>query len=189
MRLTSDEMWRAVVECDQSRDGQFFYGVRAVGVYCRPSCRSKTPLRENILYFANEEDARKAGFRSCKRCRPDLPGYNPASELAGKVKEVIDAYCNEPEQLAMKMKQTGVTAGHMASIFKQQYGLQPIQYLNGQRADQAKKLLTETAMPIIDIAGEIGFNSLPAFYRFFKKQAGITPKAYRAEARKNQTGP
>ena len=189
MRLTNDEMWRAVVECDRSRDGQFFYGVQTVGVYCLPSCRSKTPLRENILYFATEEDARKSGFRPCKRCRPDLPGYDPAGELADQVKGLIDGHYHEPEQLAAKMKQTGVTAGHIAFIFKQQYGLPPTRYLNGQRADQAKKLLAETAMPIIDIAGAIGFSSLPAFYRLFKKQTGMTPKAYRAMARNNQTKP
>lgn len=182
MCFTDDEMWKAVVDCDKNYDRKFFYAVKTVGVYCRPSCKSKTPLRKNVDYFETQEEAEKAGFRPCKRCRPDLLDYAPMMELAQQTKDLIDDYFNERERLTAEMKRLGVSSGHLTVIFKQQYGMAPSQYMNKTRADYAKKMLVETDTPIIDIAGDIGFDSLPSFYGFFKKQTGMTPKEYRAEA-------
>ena len=70
MKLTDNEMWKAVTSCDAALDEQFFYAVKTTGIYCRPSCKSRAPLRENVLYFETGEDACHAGFRPCKRCRP-----------------------------------------------------------------------------------------------------------------------
>lgn len=174
-------MWKAVVACDQSYDGNFFYAVKTVGVYCRPSCKSKTPLRKNVDYFKTQAEAEKAGFRPCKRCRPDLPDYAPMLELAQQTKNLIDDFFSERERLGAEMKRLGVSAGHLAVIFKQRYGMAPGQYLNKIRLSYAKKMLAETDTPIIDMAGDIGFASLPSFYGFFKKQTGTTPKKYRTE--------
>lgn len=182
MRFTDDEMWKAVVDCDKSYDGKFFYAVKTVGVYCRPSCKSKTPLRKNVEYVETQEEAEKAGFRPCKRCRPDLLDYAPMLELARQTKDLIDEYFHEKKRLAAEMKRLGVSASHLAVIFKQQYGMAPSHYLNKTRIDYAKKLLAKTDTPIIDIAGDIGLDSLPSFYGLFKKQTGTTPKEYRAEA-------
>lgn len=180
MRFTDDEMWRATIDCDDSYNGEFFYAVKTVGVYCRPSCKSRTPLRKNVTYFETQEEAEKVGFRPCKRCRPDLFKYEPILDIARQTKELIDDYFCERGRLAEEMKQLGVTANHLAVIFKRQYGVPPIEYMNTLRAEQAKKMLDEIDMPIIYIAAEIGFDSLPAFYSFFKKQTGTTPKEYRA---------
>jgi AraC family transcriptional regulator of adaptative response / methylphosphotriester-DNA alkyltransferase methyltransferase len=181
MRFTDDEMWKAVVDCDKGCDGHFFYAVRTVGVYCRPSCKSRTPLRKNVDYFATREKAEKAGFRPCKRCRPDLPGYAPRRELAERAKGLIDDYFNERKRLTAKMKQLGVSSSHLALVFKQQYGMTPGRYLNKTRIDYAKKMFAETDIPIIDVAGDTGFDSLPSFYGFFRKQTGTTPGKYRAQ--------
>ena len=70
MKLTDDEMWEATINCDSNLDGRFFYAVKTVGVYCCPSCKSRAPLRKNVLYFETGEQAQRAGFRPCKRCRP-----------------------------------------------------------------------------------------------------------------------
>jgi AraC family transcriptional regulator of adaptative response / methylphosphotriester-DNA alkyltransferase methyltransferase len=177
--FTDDEMWKAAVNCDTRYDGKFFYAVKTVGVYCRPSCKSRTPLRKNVCYFETQEEAGKAGFRPCKRCRPDLENYEPVLEIIRRTKEIIDGYYNNREKLAEEMKQIGVTANHLAVIFKQQYGITPVQYLNSRQAEYAKKMLSETSMSIIDIAEDIGFGSLAAFYNFFKKHTGTTPKKYR----------
>ncbi|EHQ89796.1 bifunctional transcriptional activator/DNA repair enzyme AdaA [Desulfosporosinus youngiae] len=179
MGLTDDKMWKAVVDCDKSYDGQFFYAVKTVGVYCRPSCKSRTPLRKNTNYFETQEDAEKAGFRPCKRCRPDLLDYAPMLELAQQTKNLIDDYFQERNRLAAEMKRLGVSASHLAAVFKQQYGMVPSQYLNKTRLDYTRKMLAETDTPIIDIAGNIGYDSLPSFYGFFKKQTGTTPREYR----------
>ncbi|MCB8817674.1 bifunctional transcriptional activator/DNA repair enzyme AdaA [Desulfosporosinus shakirovi] len=179
MQFAEDEMWGAVVDCDDNYNGRFLYAVKTVGVYCRPSCKSRTPLRKNVCYFETQENAQNAGFRPCKRCRPDLTDYAPVLEIARQTKELIDGYYCRRERLIREMKQLGVTTNHLAVIFKQQYGVPPIQYLNRLRSEQAKNMLAETDMSIIDIAGDIGFSSLPAFYSFFKRQTGTTPKKYR----------
>lgn len=180
MGLTQDVMWNAVVACDKGCDGEFFYAVKTVGVYCRPSCRSRTPLQKNVCYFATAQDAENAGFRPCKRCRPDLLDYAPVVELARQTKSLMDDYFSEREQLTAKMRRLGVSSSHLAVIFKQQYGMVPSQYLSQIRIDYAKRLLAETNAPIITIAGDVGFDSLPSFYGFFRSKTGTTPKEYRS---------
>ena len=179
MKYDENTMWKAAVECDNEYDGKFFYAVKTVGVYCRPSCKSRTPLRKNVRFFEKNEDAEKAGFRPCKRCRPDLPDYAPMLALAEKTKRLIDGYFHERERLATDMKRLGISANHLTAVFKRHYGLSPLGYLNQKRCEHAKKLLAETDQPIIDVASEIGFDSLSAFYAFFKRRTGTTPKNYR----------
>ena len=181
MRFADDEMWKASVKCDPGYDGKFFYAVKTVGVYCRPSCKSRTPLRKNVCYFETEAEAEDAGFRPCKRCRPDLIDYTPALEIARQVKELIDACWDRRERLTAEMKRLGLTAGYLSAIFKQQYGMPPIQYMNQRRLDRAKTMLTDTDASIVDVAAELGFDSLSAFYGFFKKHAGTTPKEFRVQ--------
>lgn len=87
--MTKDEMWNAVCNSDENYDGLFFYAVKTTGIFCRPSCKSKIPKKENICYFTSAEDAEKAGFRPCKRCRSDLLAYEPMSEIAVEVKQKL----------------------------------------------------------------------------------------------------
>ena len=177
--LAQETMWQAVIDCDPAYDGQFFYGVKTVGVYCRPSCRSKTPLRKNTLFFATENDAKQAGFRPCKRCRPELVRHDPAAKLAKQARQLFEDHFDNRSLLAAELQRLGVTQSHLAVIFRQHYGMAPAQYLGCQREQRAKMLLAKTDMPIIEIAADIGFGSLSAFYSFFKKQTGTTPQKFR----------
>jgi AraC family transcriptional regulator of adaptative response / methylphosphotriester-DNA alkyltransferase methyltransferase len=186
MELPDDTMWKATVDCDCGYDGVFFYAVKTVGVYCRPSCKSRTPLRKNVRFFKTGKDAQYAGFRPCKRCRPDVADYAPVLEIARQAKKLIDRYYARRGRLRGELKKLGVTPNHLSVIFREHYGMPPVQYLNRLRADRAKQILAETVMPIIDIAGTIEFESLSAFYSFFKKHAGTTPLKYRAGIRKKQ---
>ncbi len=90
--MTKQEMWEAVKNSDANYDGLFFYGVKTTGIFCRPSCQSKVPKQENILYFRSSEEARKAGFRPCKRCRSDLLEYQPMHEIADEIIKKSDTY-------------------------------------------------------------------------------------------------
>lgn len=183
MQYSDNEMWKAVVDCDAKFDGKFFYAVKTVGVYCRPSCKSRTPLEKNVYYFETQQAAENSGFRPCKRCRPDLLNFAPAQEVTMNLKLLIDKFFNEKERLALEMKQIGVSNNHLAAIFKQQYGITPGQYLCKMRIDYAKKTLVETDSYIIDIAVNSGFETLSSFYTFFKKHTGTTPKEYRTQNR------
>ena len=182
MNIDEDALWRAVVECDTTYDGRALYAVKTVGVYCRPSCRSRTPLRRNVRFFEFATDAEAAGFRACKRCRPDLPDYAPMAELAEQARRLIDEHFAQREQLSAQMRGLGVTPNHLAAVFKRQFGVPPTSYLNAKRTEHACRLLRETDVPIVEIAFEVGFSSLSAFYTFFKRSVGTAPKGYRTSA-------
>ena len=183
MYFCNEIMWQATVDCDKEYDGKFFYGVKTVGAYCRPSCKSKSPLRKNVLFFETGEQAQSAGFRPCKRCRPDLMEYEPMKALALQTKDLIDSCFCERARLAKEMKSLGASSGHLSAVFKRQYGLPPMDYMNQKRADYAEYLLRETALSIIEISSDVGFDSLSAFYTFFKKHTGMTPKRYRISSK------
>ncbi len=183
MKKLSDKiMWQALLDCDPSYDGQFFYAVKTVGVYCRPSCKSRTPLRKNVLYFQTTDEAEQAGLRPCKRCRPDMKNYDPAARLAGQAKKLMDCHFNTRTLLKAELKRLGVSQSHLAIVFRQHYGLSPVQYLGHIRQQQACALLEKTTMPITDIAAATGFEGLASFYAFFKKQTGTSPAKYRQQS-------
>jgi len=87
--LDDDSRWAAVVACDPAFDARFLYGVATTGVFCRPSCRSRTPRRENVVYFADAREAQARGFRPCARCRPDLPEHDPAGDRVEAARRVL----------------------------------------------------------------------------------------------------
>jgi len=176
-----DRKWQQVVNSDTSVDGEFFYTVKTVGVYCRPSCKSRTPLRKNVLFFNSAAEAEQAGFRPCKRCRPDLLDYAPALEIASKTKKLIDGYWGSRKQIEREMRELGVSASQLARIFRSEYGMTPFEYLRQVRIEHAKEMLEEPSKAIIDVAFEVEYESLPAFYRFFKKHTGVTPREYRLQ--------
>jgi AraC family transcriptional regulator of adaptative response / methylphosphotriester-DNA alkyltransferase methyltransferase len=181
--MTDDQKWQAVLTNDKQYDGLFFYGVRSTKIFCRPSCKSKPPLRKNVLYFDNLKQAGQAGFRPCKRCRPDLLEYQPVKEIADRVKLLIDNNFTRKKHLAENMGRIGVTCHRMVTIFKEYYHVTPKKYYDALRIEEAKRKLLETNDTIIDIAYGAGFQSLSAFYKFFRKNAGSPPSKYREEKR------
>ena len=176
--MNDEEMWKAVSDCDASCDGKFFYGVKTTGIYCRPSCKSKLPKRENIVFFKTREEAEKAGFRPCKRCRPDLLQYDPALELSEKTKELLDRHFSDRLQLGRNMKEMGVSRKHLTQVFKQKYDITPSEYLIQVRIAASKQLLQD-GLDITDTAGAAGYENLSEFYDHFRRQTGMTPARYR----------
>ena len=171
--MTEQEMWEAVQRSDASYDGLFFYAVKTTGIFCRPSCKSKPPKRENLCYFASGEQACAAGFRPCKRCRSDLLEYQPMREIAAEIKARLDK--------AAPLDDVGLTQRRMTDIFKQEYGVTPKEYTGLLRLRAAKEILAVSPERVIDAAYKAGFSSLAAFNRFFKQQTGQTPTEYRKE--------
>ncbi|MEW4411455.1 Ada metal-binding domain-containing protein [Clostridium sp. AN503] len=187
--MTEQEMWQAVLNNDAGYDGVFFYAVKTTGIYCRPSCKSKPPKKENICFFETSEQARKAGFRPCKRCRSDLIDYQPMKQIAEDVKCKIEKVYCEQADLCQKLNEVGITGRRLADIFKDEYGMTPKAYADHLRLAEAKRLLKDTDKKVIDIAYSVGFGSLSAFYSFFKKEEKITPSEYRRERKnKRRTG-
>ncbi|MDD2217012.1 MAG: Ada metal-binding domain-containing protein [Eubacteriales bacterium] len=179
--MTHDEMWKAVLDNDKSYDGIFFYAVKTTGIYCRPSCKSKRPKRENICFFNSSKEASDAGFRPCKRCRSDLLDYQPINEIAKGTKRLLDESFFKKSELNDELRALGVSERRMAEIFKQKYGVTPSEYVNSLRLEEAQLLLVETNDDIIDISYSVGFTGLSSFYRFFKNRTGFSPALYRKE--------
>lgn len=177
--LAEEEKWNAVVQCNSNYDGVFFYGVKTTGIVCKPSCKSKEPKRNNVMFFDNIEDAYTYGLRPCKRCRPDLIKFNPMKDLIKKAKDIFDKYYANREELELEIKKLGISQNYLIQLFRKKYGLTPVKYLNQLRIEKSLDLLSNTSSNITDIALRSGFESLSTFYDFFKKQIGMTPKEYR----------
>lgn len=174
--MINQQKWEIVLSCDGRYDGVFFYAVRSTGIFCRPSCKSKAPLRQNILFFDTREQAAQAGFRPCKRCRPDLAEYMPVPALLQQAKDLLDAcYTDTAQALSHRLSTIGLSRRHLSSLFKQQYGMPIHAYIQAMRVRHAEMLLRGTRISIHDIAVDCGFESLPAFYRAFTRHTGVPP--------------
>lgn len=177
--LTEEEKWQASLSCDLGYDGRFFYGVKTTGIFCRPSCKSKSPKRENVAFFDTAEQALESGLRPCKRCRPDLLEFQPLQEAAEKIKAVCDSHFPDHTRLKEELAKLGLSRNRMIQLFQARYGKTPSEYLNRLRIDSTKVLLADTQNNILQIALQSGFKSLSTFYTQFRKVTGVSPKEYR----------
>jgi len=177
--LNENKKWQAVAQCISEYDGQFFYGVRTTGIFCRPSCRSREPKRENVEFFDSAREAASSGFRPCKRCRPDLLKYDPDEEVVRKIKAIIDAHYSDRERIDSGFKSLGISRNHMSGIFRKKYGMTPAKYAGTVRDARAAELLEASGRSIMEIALQSGFQSLSSFYELFRKEKGMTPQEYR----------
>ncbi|WP_260983663.1 bifunctional transcriptional activator/DNA repair enzyme AdaA [Cytobacillus oceanisediminis] len=182
--MTSEEKWKAVSACNHLYDGLFYYAVITTGIFCRPSCRAKTPLKKNIIFFDYIEDALKDGFRPCKMCRPDLNGttYEPNKELIERAKEIIISSYNEPLNRKKIAEKLGVSNNHLARLFKHYYGMTISEYIIELRMEEATRLLTHADIEITEVALKVGVKSMSNFYKSFKERTGLTPKEYRMKS-------
>ncbi|MFC4769110.1 amino acid permease [Effusibacillus consociatus] len=137
-----DELWKAIISCDKRYDGQFFYGVLTTGIFCRPSCKSRTPKREHVRIFSTTEDARTAGLRPCKRCNPEVHNWNGSDEeLVVRAKNLIESCFHEPLTLTGLSMKLHVSPYYFHRTFRRTTGKTPAQHLVSRRIDAAKLLL------------------------------------------------
>ena len=185
--MTSEEKWKAVSTCDYNYDGLFYYAVKTTGIFCRPSCKAKAPLKKNTIFFDNIEDALKDGFRPCKMCRPDLneTAYEPNKELIERAKKIISNSYNKSLDLKKIAQKLGVSNNHLARLFKYYYGMTISEYIIELRVKEATRLLTHADIEITEVALEAGFKSMSNFYKSFKERTGLTPKEYRMKCQKD----
>jgi AraC family transcriptional regulator of adaptative response/methylated-DNA-[protein]-cysteine methyltransferase len=173
-----DYRWDAVVRRDAKADGEFYYSVRTTGVYCRPSCGARRPLRANVQFHLSHEEAERAGFRPCKRCRPDRPTL--AQQQAAKV---IDACrrietADETPGLGELAQAAGMSRFHFHRVFKRVAGLTPKAYASVHRAKKARaNLLRKTT--VTEAIYSAGFNSNGRFYATYSRMLGMKPRTYR----------
>ncbi len=181
-----ESCYRAYKARDARFDGCFFIGVTSTGVYCRPVCAARLPKPENCCFFPSAAAAEQAGFRPCLLCRPELaPGHSSADaarRLALAAAHRIGEGDLEAGGLDAVSGRLGVTARHLRRIFKRQFGVSPVAFAQTQRLLLAKRLLTDTAMPVTDVAFASGFGSLRRFNALFRKRYRLAPTALRKAA-------
>ncbi|GGY24235.1 bifunctional DNA-binding transcriptional regulator/O6-methylguanine-DNA methyltransferase Ada [Paludibacterium paludis] len=174
----SDPRWAAIVERDASQDGAFVYSVRTTGVYCRPSCPSRRARRENVAFHDSPASAEAAGFRPCKRCRPDLAaGVSPHAALVASLCRLI-AEADTPPTLAGLSKRAGLSPFHLQRVFKSVTGLTPAAYARAVRAGALRGALAE-APSVTDAIYRAGYASSGRFYESADRELGMTPTAFR----------
>ena len=186
MLLDADQCYKALQAHDARFDGRFFVGVGTTGVYCRPVCTARTPLKRNCSFFPSAAAAESDGYRPCLRCRPELaPGFSTIDaqrRLAqAAASRIEDGSLNETSLDALAAK-LGVTSRHLRRVFGEEFGVSPIEYAQTQRLLLAKRLLTDTSMPVIDVALASGFSSLRRFNDAFRARYRMTPGALRRDA-------
>ncbi|MES2935840.1 MAG: bifunctional DNA-binding transcriptional regulator/O6-methylguanine-DNA methyltransferase Ada [Pseudomonadota bacterium] len=175
----SDPRWDAVVARNPEADGSFYYSVKTTGVYCRPSCAARLAKPENVRFHASCADAENAGFRPCKRCKPEQPSQ--AAQYAAIVTEacrIIEAAENAPALDALAA-QVGLSSYHFHRIFKQITGLTPRQYAAAQREQKMRNQLDAKGSVTAAIFNA-GYHSNSRFYEKSDQVLGMTPTSYRA---------
>lgn len=185
MMTMDDSIWQAIVNCDTTFDGEVVYGVSSTRIFCRPSCKSKTPLRENVRIFRNGEDAQAAGFRPCKRCRPD--DLVPNEELIQRAKTILEVRYQSSLTLDTLARELAISPYHLHRVFKRMTGTTPAGYLLARRLRAAREALcSESYSTITDIAMSVGFRSASHFSTVFHKETGCSPTEYRDHHRQNK---
>ncbi|MDF1493175.1 Ada metal-binding domain-containing protein [Caproiciproducens sp. CPB-2] len=177
--ISEEDKWEAICNRDATYDGVFWYGVKSTGIFCVPSCKSRLARRENIEYFDSPQEALQAGYRICKRCRPDILSYNPNRRLAEQIRDYLDEHFCEKEVLEQCSIHLSVEPKHLIKVFKIQYDATPHAYIQEKRLEKAVQLLEHTDMNILDIALSSGFSSMSNFYSTFKGSYGMSPTQYR----------
>ena len=180
--MTDRQRWQAVLDNDRRYDGAFFYGVASTGIFCRPSCPSRPPRRDRVRFFPTADAALAAGFRPCKRCRPDLTDFSPGQDVAAEAMALLHRHFRDQAALSAALNGLGLSRRRLAALFQAAYGTTLHGYLGTLRVTEACRLLRETDQPVAQIAGEAGFDSLSAFYRAFRSGTGQSPLAYRRSA-------
>ena len=186
MQLEPDACFRATRARDARFDGRFFVGITSTRIYCRPVCGARPARRENQRYFASAAAAEGAGFRPCLLCRPELaPGLalvDASRQLARAAASLIDDGLASEEGLDAVARRLGVTDRHLRRVFEAEYGVTPVAYAQTARLLLAKRLLTDTQMPVTDVALAAGFGSVRRFNTLFASRYRLQPTALRRTA-------
>jgi AraC family transcriptional regulator of adaptative response/methylated-DNA-[protein]-cysteine methyltransferase len=177
---TRDPRWKAVEARDPAADGKFVYSVKSTGIYCRPSCPSRRAKPENVRFHATSGDARRAGFRPCKRCRPDEPSRT--AEHAAMIAEICRhiEMADEVPRLALLAKKAGLSTFHFHRVFKAATGLTPKAYASAHRAKRVREQLARRKTTVTAAMYDAGFNSSGRFYESSARMLGMKPSEYRA---------
>ena len=177
--MLEEKYWQAVLTRDNRSDGTFVYGVRSTGIYCNPSCSARRPQREQVVFFPQPEAAEQAGFRACRRCRPqEATVYELQAEMVQHACRYIETHLEGPLTLDVLGKEVSVSPYHLQRVFKRIMGITPRRYAQAYRLGQLKQQLKE-GETVTTALYNTGYGSSSRLYEQAPAQLGMTPAAYR----------
>jgi len=186
MLLDPQSCYQALQAHDARFDGRFFVGVSSTRIYCRPVCTVKVPKRENCRFFPSAAAAESSGYRPCLRCRPELAPGNASIDAGARLAQaaaslIEDGMLNETgiDALAARLD---VTDRHLRRVFQTEFGVSPVEFAQTHRLLLAKRLLTDTSLPITEVALASGFGSLRRFNTLFRERYRLSPTDLRKAA-------
>jgi AraC family transcriptional regulator of adaptative response/methylated-DNA-[protein]-cysteine methyltransferase len=180
-QIDEDTAWRQLL--DRDGKGEFFYAVMTTGVFCRPECKSRTPLRTNVRFFATQEQARAAGFRACMRCKPEEPKQaSPVTRMCAYLERAID----RPVRLETLGRLVGMSPFTAQRIFKKAMGVSPAEYQRAMRAHRLRSQLRDGGTDVTTAIYEAGYGSSSRAYEM--QPLGMTPGRFLAGGRGEKIG-
>ncbi len=192
MTLDPHTCYRALRARDARFDGRFFVAVSSTRIYCRPVCTVKPPMRKNCRFYPSAAAAESGGYRPCLRCRPELaPGnasVDATSRLAQAAASLLEDRTLDEEGLEAVAARLGITDRHLRRAFGAEFGVSPVEFAQTQRLLLAKRLLTDTALPVTEIAFASGFGSLRRFNALFKQRYRLQPGRLRKHMKSHGSG-
>ncbi|WP_395666410.1 bifunctional DNA-binding transcriptional regulator/O6-methylguanine-DNA methyltransferase Ada [Methylocella sp.] len=179
-RADFDPRWPSIVARDRAADGAFVYSVKTTGVYCRPSCPSRRANPENVAFHPTCEAAEAAGFRPCRRCRPN--GAGDAAERAALVEKAcrIIEQAEQAPSLEELAQMCAVSPSHFHRLFRAETGVTPKAYASAERARRVRRALSDGDASVTAAIYDAGFGSNGRFYETASKRLGMRPMAFKA---------
>ncbi|GCD33949.1 DNA-3-methyladenine glycosylase [Streptomyces chrestomyceticus JCM 4735] len=190
--MDDETRYEAVCSRDARFDGEFFFAVVTTGIYCRPSCPAVTPKRANVRFYPSAAAAQGAGFRACRRCRPDaVPGsaeWNVRADLVGRAMRFIGDGVIDREGVGGLARRLGYSARQVQRQLTAELGAGPVALARARRAHTARLLLQTTSLPVTDLAFAAGFASIRQFNDTMREIYASTPSELRAAGTRTGRG-
>lgn len=179
---TDEQRWQAVERRDRTAEGSFLIALKTTGIFCRPGCPARTPLRKNVEFFTTAAEARAAGYRACKRCKPEETPQSASSD--SRMHEIaawLRRHAEEPgaTTLASLGTRFGLSPFHLQRSFKAVFGVSPRRYIEARRVDALKERLRDGSS-VTAAVFDAGFSSASPMHRAATRRLGMTPREFRA---------
>lgn len=186
MLPSRDVCLKAIASRDARFDGRFFTAVRTTGIYCRPSCPATTPRPHNVEFHPSSASAQEAGFRACRRCRPDTvpgsPEWDHRSDVVARALRLIGDGVIEREGMPGLAARLGYSVRQVQRSVREELGASPLSLARAQRVHTARILLETTSLPVTDVAFSAGFGSVRSFNDAVRRAFACTPRGLRSDA-------